>query len=84
VRALGKTIDVLLNRSSSIVDNIAQRSQPFLPSWLRLATSSSARFKSRQPHLFVRTIPYVSGDVDSDPAGVVRRRARLPGPPKVE
>jgi hypothetical protein len=27
--------------------------------WLRLATSSSARFGSRQPYLFVRKIPYV-------------------------
>ena len=27
--------------------------------WLRLATSSSARFGGRQPYLFVRKIPYV-------------------------
>ena len=27
--------------------------------WLRLATSSSAKFGSRQPQQFVRKIPYV-------------------------
>jgi hypothetical protein len=30
--------------------------------WLRFATSSSARFKGRQPYLFVRKIPYVISD----------------------
>ena len=29
--------------------------------WLRLATSSSAKFEGRQPYLFVRKIPYVIG-----------------------
>jgi hypothetical protein len=32
---------------------------PFLLSWLRLATSSSARFGAASPYLFVRKIPYV-------------------------
>ena len=30
-----------------------------MPSWLRLATTSSARFGAASPYLFVRKIPYV-------------------------
>jgi hypothetical protein len=30
-----------------------------LLSWLRLATTSSARFEAASPYLFVRKIPYV-------------------------
>jgi hypothetical protein len=63
-----KRVQRLLHAAANIVnrDDIAQSTRCILGhggllllTWLRLATSSSARFGGRQPYPIVRNIPYV-------------------------
>ena len=49
----------------------------FLLSWLRLATTSSARFGAASPYLFVRKIPYVIECTDDARAPSDLAKARL-------